>query len=125
MARGVPSRVKVLGNGTRTYTFTEVAAGTGLSLSLVSLVLRGKRTLTEYSQSRLAMFFGINSAGTITVETPPVRPVGRVVARVHADSPYRPPVQDRYPISQWLERLQESESDDFSEWLRAHCPGEK
>ncbi len=84
MPRGVPYRVQVMGKGTRTYTFTEIAQGTGLSLALVSLLMRGKRPLSEYAQPRLAEFFGISieqllTPGNIRVNTPPIRPIGRVV----------------------------------------------
>jgi len=77
-----------MGKGTRTYTFTEIAQGTGLSLALISLVMRGKRPVSEYAQPRLAEFFGISmeqlrTPGTITVQLPPVRPLGRVVGRIH------------------------------------------
>jgi transcriptional regulator with XRE-family HTH domain len=94
MPRGVPYRVQVAGRG-RTYTLTEIAAGTGLSLSLVSLVLRGKRPVSEYVQPRLAQFFGVSieqlrTPGTITTLTPPVRPLGRIVGRIHPGSTYRP-----------------------------------
>jgi transcriptional regulator with XRE-family HTH domain len=94
--------------GPRTYTFTEIAAGTGLSLSLVSLILRGKRPLSEYAQPRLADFFGISieqllTPGTITAQVPPVRRLGRIVGRVRPNSLYRPPVLDRYAASQMFE----------------------
>ena len=90
MPKGVPYRVQIAGKGTRAYTFTEIAHGTGLSLSLVSLIMRGKRTLSNYAQARLAQFFGISieqlrTPGTITAQTPPVRPLGRVVYRKHRD----------------------------------------
>jgi transcriptional regulator with XRE-family HTH domain len=86
MPKGVPYRVQVAGKGPRTYTFTEIAFGTGLSLSLVSLVLRGKRPASWYAQLRLAEFFGIpvgqlRTQGTIRVELPPVRPAGRIISR--------------------------------------------
>jgi len=54
----VPFRVSAEGKDSRTYTFTEIADGTGMSLSIVSLVLRGLRPLTPYTQARLATFFG-------------------------------------------------------------------
>lgn len=105
MPRGVPYGVQVLGKGTRTYTFTEIAAGTGLSLSLVSLMLRGKRPVSEYAQPRLAKFLGITveqlrTPGTITEQVPPVRPLGRAVGRIQPGSFYRPPVLDRYASSE-------------------------
>lgn len=105
--------MQVAGKGTRTYTFTEIADGTGLSLSLVSLILRGKRPVSEYAQPRLAEFFGISieqllTPGTITVRTPPARPLGRIVGRIRPGSPYWPPVRDR-DIA--LRRLEALESD--------------
>jgi transcriptional regulator with XRE-family HTH domain len=92
--------VQVRGKGTRTYTFTEIAEGTGLSLALVSLILRGKRPVSGYAQPRLAEFFGVSieqllTPGTITAQVPPVRKLGRIVYRTHPGSPYRPPVLDR------------------------------
>ena len=113
MPRGVPYRMQVVGRGSRTFTFTEIAAGTGLSLSLVSLMLRGKRPVSEYAQPRLAKFFGITieqlrTPGTITAQTPPVRRI-RVVGRIRPDSRYRPPVLDRYGQAKLLRTLQESE----------------
>jgi transcriptional regulator with XRE-family HTH domain len=89
MPRGVPYRVQVMGKGMRTYTFTEIADGTGLSLALVSLVLREKLPVSEYAQSRLAEFFGISieqflTPGTITAQVPPVRRPGRLVGRIHS-----------------------------------------
>ena len=91
MPRGVPYRVQVLGKGTRPCTFTEIADGTGLSLSLVSLIFNGKRPITPYAATRLAGFLGINieqlfTPGTITVETP--RPLGRIVGRMPRHSCY-------------------------------------
>jgi hypothetical protein len=114
MPRGVRSRIQV-GTGTRTYTFTEIAAGTGLSLPLISLVLRGKRPLSDYAQPRLAKFFGITieqlrTPGTITAQVPPVRPLGRAIGRIHPGSPYRPPVLGRDAQSELLRAVQESEA---------------
>jgi transcriptional regulator with XRE-family HTH domain len=88
MPKGVPYRVQVMGKGTCTYTLTEIAAGTGLSISLISLILRGKRPVTTYVGSRLAAFFGISrdEPFTINVETP--RPFGRIVGRIHRHSYY-------------------------------------
>src|SRR4051794_36567355 len=57
--RGVPYRVQISGRGVRTYTFSEIASGSGLSLSLVSLIMRRKRPISEYAQQRLADFFGV------------------------------------------------------------------
>ena len=115
MPKGVPYRVQVIGRSTRTSTFTEIAQGAGLSLALVSLVMRGKRPVSEYAQPRLAEFFGISieqlgTPGTFQVNTPPVRPLGRIVGRIHPGSPYRPPVLDRYAVSR-LARLSQ-ETDD-------------
>jgi transcriptional regulator with XRE-family HTH domain len=92
--------VQVLGRGSRTYTFTEIAAGTGVSLSAISLVLRGKCPLSAYLQPRLAEFFGISieqllTPGTLTAQVPPVRRLGRAVGRVRPNSLYRPPVLSR------------------------------
>jgi transcriptional regulator with XRE-family HTH domain len=111
MPKGVPYRVQVPGKVTRSYTFTEIAAGTGLSLALVSLVLRGKRPVSEYAQPRLAKFFGITieqlrTPGTIVVATPPARPLGRVVGRIRPHSSYRLPVRNTDPVSQFLEALE-------------------
>jgi len=94
MPKGVPYRVKVFGNGTRTYTFTGIANGTGLSLSLVSLTLRGKRPVSEYAQPRLANFFGITieqlgTSGSITAQVPPGRRVGRAIGRINPASERR------------------------------------
>jgi len=93
MPRGVPYCIQVLGKGTRSYTFTEIAAGTGLSLSLISLVMHGKRPVSEYVQPRLAEFFGISidelrTPGIFIAQTLPVRRLGRVVGRIRPDSPY-------------------------------------
>lgn len=79
------------GKGTRPCTFTEIAAGTGLSLSLVSLIFSGKRPITPHAATRLTSFLGISieelfTPGTITVETP--RPLGRIVGRVPRHSCY-------------------------------------
>jgi transcriptional regulator with XRE-family HTH domain len=121
MPKGVPYRVQV---GARIYTFTEVAFGSGLSLSLISLVLRGKRPVSAYAQARLAEFFGITieqlwTPGTITVQLPPVRPLGRVI-RIRRGSS-GPPVLDRYAASQTV-GPQESE-EEWDNWLRARLPG--
>jgi len=83
--------VQVAGKGTRPCTFTEIAAGTGLSLSLVSLIFNGKRPITPYAATRLASFFGISieelfTPGMIAVETP--RPPGRIVGRMPRHSCY-------------------------------------
>jgi hypothetical protein len=89
--------VHVMGRGTRTYTFTEIAAGTGLSLSLISLILRRKRPISGYAQTRLVAFFRIagGESWVINVDTPPARPLGRAVGRVRPNSLYRPPVLNR------------------------------
>ena len=99
MPKGVPYRVQVLGRP-RTYTFTEIAEGTGLSLSLISRVLRGQRSLSEYAQSRLAEFFDITieqlcTPGMVTQQRRPVCRPGRIVARADRGSPYRPPLRTR------------------------------
>ena len=88
--KGVPYRVQVEGKGPRTYTFTEIAYGTGLSLSIVSLMLRGLRPLTPYTQGRIKAFFGISpeETCTINVSTPQPRVKGRIVARIHRHSYY-------------------------------------
>jgi hypothetical protein len=83
--------VQVAGKGTRPYTFTEIAAGTGLSLSLVSLIFSRKRPITSYAAERLSRFWGISveqlfTPGTITVETP--CPLGRIVGRMPRHSCY-------------------------------------
>ena len=90
MPRGVPYRVQVLGKGSRTYTFTEIADGTGLSLSIVSLVMRSLRPPTPYIQARLCAFLGIGEGEpyTINVSTPQPRVRGRVVYRIHRDARY-------------------------------------
>ena len=97
MPKGVPARVQVLGRP-RTYTFTEIAEGTGLSLSLISRVLRGQRSLTEYAQARLAEFFEITveqlrTPGMVTQKPRPVYRPRRVVARARHGSLYRPPLR--------------------------------
>jgi hypothetical protein len=91
MPRGVPYRVQVVGRGSRTFTFTEIAAGTGLSLSAISLILRRKRPISEYAQTRLAEFFRITGGESwvINVDTPPARPLGRVVYRIHPNTVHR------------------------------------
>ena len=88
--------MQVEGKGSRTYTFTEIATGTGLSLPLVSLILRRKRPISAYAEARLREFFGLGPEDpcTINVNTPPVRPVGRAVYRIHRGSTYRPPFRD-------------------------------
>lgn len=111
MQKGVPYRVQVMGNRTRTYTFTEIAEGTGLSLALVSLIMRGKRPVSEYAQPRLAQFFGISieqlgTPGPIQVHTPPVPPVGRIVGRIPHGSPYSSLVRDRNTALRLLETLE-------------------
>src|SRR6266567_7579611 len=94
MPRGVPSRVLIEGGGSRAHTFTEIADGTGLSLSLVSLVMRGMRPVSPYAQARLAAFFRISieellTPGTIKVYTPPTRPArGRIVGYMRRPSYY-------------------------------------
>ncbi|MFI5109022.1 MAG: helix-turn-helix domain-containing protein [Terriglobales bacterium] len=97
------------GKGSRFYTLTELAAGTGLSLGLVSKIFSRKLPITPYAATRLAEFFGITieqlfTAGTIVVETPPVRRLARAVYKIHRDSTYRPPVRD------WRTALQEAEA---------------
>lgn len=120
MPRGVPYRVQVLGKGSRTYTFTEIAAGTGLSLALVSLIFNRKRRITPYAATRLAIFFQITieqlfTPDTITVETPSARPLGRIVGRVRPHSHYRLAVPNWDPVSELLKAL---------DWhLSAPCPG--
>ena len=111
MPRGVPYRVQVLGKGTRTYTLTEIADGTGLSLALVSKIFNRKLPITPYAATRLAEFFGISieqlfTAGTIVVVTPPVRRLGRIVYRIRPGSPYRPPARDWHTALQQLEALE-------------------
>jgi len=86
MPKGVPYRVQVAGKGPQTYTYTEIASGTGLSLSLVSLIMRGKRPVSAYAQPRLAAFFEIpieqlGRPGTFTYLVPPVHPAGRIISR--------------------------------------------
>ncbi len=83
--------MQVAGKGTRPCTFTEIAAGTGLSLSLVSLIFNGRRSITPSAGERLAKYLGISieelfTPGTITVETP--RPLGRIVGRMPRHSCY-------------------------------------
>ena len=81
MPRGVPYRVQLAGKP-RTYTFTEIADGTGLSLALVSRVMRGEWPVSLYTQDRLRAFFGIpdGESCTINVGTPPPRrPRGRLI----------------------------------------------
>jgi transcriptional regulator with XRE-family HTH domain len=117
--------VQVLGKESRSYTFTEVAFGSGLSLSLISLILRGRRPVSAYAETRLAEFFGITieqlwTPGTITVQVPPVRPLGRVI-RIRRGSS-GPPVVDSYAASQTVGPQSEEEWD---RWLRARLPGEK
>jgi transcriptional regulator with XRE-family HTH domain len=120
--------VQVMGKGPRTCcTFTEIANGIGMSVSIVSLILRGKRPISEYAKRRLAAFFGV-SAGesfTINVCTPPPRPPrGRLVGRIRPGSPYPgPPALDSYAASQTV-GPQESE-EEWDNWLRARLPGEK
>jgi transcriptional regulator with XRE-family HTH domain len=83
MPKGVPYRVHVEGRESPAYTLTEIADGTGLSLSLVSLIVCGKRPITNYAQARLAAFFAIPIGETcaIRVETPQprFRPKGRLI----------------------------------------------
>ena len=88
--RGIPYRIRIEGKGPRSYTLTEIADGTGLSLSIVSLMLRGLRPLTPYTQARLAAFFGIGAGElcAINVSTPQPRVKGRIVARIHRHSYY-------------------------------------
>jgi hypothetical protein len=56
---------------------------------MVSLLVSGKRPFTAYSAERLATFFGITieelfgTPGVITVQTPPPRPLGRIVGYRH------------------------------------------
>ena len=116
MPRGVRSRIQV-GTGTRTYTFRKIADGAGLSISLVSLLLRGRRPVSPYAQT-LATFFRMSveellTPGTIKVHPPRLRrPLGRAVYRITPNTvfPYgRPPVLDRYAQSELLRPLQESE----------------
>lgn len=118
MPKGVPYRIQVAGQGSRSYTFTEIAEGTGLSLSLVSLVLRGKRPLSEYAQPRLAEFFGITieqlgTPGTLTAVTPPVYRPGRIVARARRGSLYRPPLRTWETAMREMESAPPWESPDF------------
>lgn len=68
MPRGVPYRVQVTGKDASTYTFTQIAEGTGLSLALISLIMRNKRPVSEYAQPRLAEFFGISIEQLCTPE---------------------------------------------------------
>ena len=94
MPRGVPSRIQV-GAARRTYTFREIANGTGLSISLVSLIFRGKRPVSPYAQNRLAAFFEISvkqllAPDTIRACALPVRPMGRVVGWIHYNGVLRP-----------------------------------
>lgn len=93
MPKGVPYRVQVEGRGSRTYTFTEIAHGTGLSLALVSRVLRQQWPMSLYFQGRLKTFFAVpdGESCTINVSTPPARPLGRIVARFHRGAANRPP----------------------------------
>jgi transcriptional regulator with XRE-family HTH domain len=91
MPKGVPYRVQVAGKGTRPCTFTELAAGAGLSLALVSKIFNRKLPITPYAAGRLASFLGISieelfTPGTVTVETP--RPLGRIVGRMPRHSCY-------------------------------------
>jgi len=69
----------------RTHTFTEIADGTGLSLALVSRVLRGEWPMSSYTQDRLKAFFRIPDGEpcTINVSTPQPRVRGRIVYRKH------------------------------------------
>jgi transcriptional regulator with XRE-family HTH domain len=77
---------------TRPCTFTEIAAGTGLSLAFVSLIFNGRRRITPYAAARLARFFGISeellTPENIIVQTPPARPLGRIVGRTPRHSCY-------------------------------------
>ena len=111
MPRGVPYRVQLAGGGTRTYTFTEIADGTGLSLALVSRIIRGQWPMSSYAQDRLRAFFGIRDAEpcNLNVSTPQPRVRGRVVYRTRPGSNYRPPFRDRDTALRELEAL-ESES---------------
>jgi transcriptional regulator with XRE-family HTH domain len=66
----------------------QVADCVGVSLSLISRVIRGERPISEYLQPRLAEFFGITveellTPGCVTVQIPPVRRLGRIVYRIH------------------------------------------
>lgn len=118
MPKGVRSRIQV-GAETRTYTFREIADGTGLSLALVSLVFRGKRPVTPYAQNRLAAFFkrsveALFAPGAIRDNTPPVRPRGRVVGQIFCDGVLRnvrSPVKSLHPS-----RLQVSEPPSFGDF---------
>jgi transcriptional regulator with XRE-family HTH domain len=90
MPRGVPSRIQA-GTIPQTYTMREIADGVGMSVSLISRVMRGERPISEYLQPRLAEFFGVTieqlrTPGTITAQTPPVRHSGRVVYKIHRPS---------------------------------------
>jgi transcriptional regulator with XRE-family HTH domain len=111
--------VQVAGRGSHTYTFTDIALGSGLSLSLVSLVLRNKRPASEYVQQRLAEFFGITieqlrTPGTLTAHVPPVRRLVRI-GRVRPRSRYRRIGRVR-DVSQVLEGL---EPELGRPWTRA------
>ena len=111
MPKGVPFRVQVAGRGMRTYTLTEIAAGSGLSLPLVSLIFGRRRRITPYAAERLASFFQISieelfTEGTFNIQTPAPRPLGRMVGRIHPGSSYRPPVLDRDAQARLLETLQ-------------------
>jgi transcriptional regulator with XRE-family HTH domain len=125
--------VQVLGKGSRTYTFTEIAAGTGLSLALVSKIFNGKLRITTYAAERLAGFLGITveqlTPETIVVATPPARPLGRAVGRRRRNSPYRPPVLDRHASPRSV-GPQESEPspqqvEDFDGWAPTALAGKK
>src|ERR1700730_918029 len=103
MPRGVRSRIQV-GTGSRTYTCRQIADGAGLSISLVSLIFRGKRPVSPYAQTRPATFFKMSveelvAPGTIKVHPPRLRrPLGRAVYRITPNTvfPYgRPPILDR------------------------------
>jgi transcriptional regulator with XRE-family HTH domain len=71
----------------------EIADGVGMDISLISRVMRAERPISEYLQPRLAEFFGITveqlrTPGAITMQTLPVRRLGRVVGRIDRHSYY-------------------------------------
>lgn len=75
------------------HSLSDIASAAGLSVSLLSLIFNRKRPITAYAAARLATALGISiddlfTPGVITVKTPPARPLGRIVGRIHRDSTY-------------------------------------
>lgn len=92
MPRGVCCQIGVRTNAT--YSLSEIAVGTGLSVALVSLIFSGRRPATPYAQARLATFFGISNEelltpGTIRNYIAPVRPLGRVAGEIYLNGAFR------------------------------------